>query len=186
MAVQVLVVGWLALLLAGFKSLAATSPAGAPAPLAALCADPFSRSAQCMLDVIAYDMQPTRHAVRRCYCRQVSLAVLMLTRCSNRCAAYKAAHRLRTLCSAPLPLHRFWKRWINGVTVIEALLYTWIVACEVRATNLVLPVQLCNCCRSQASLRTKTRVCWTACHACTGAGQRCTWRVALPRERVYA
>lgn len=40
--------------------------------------------------------------------------------------------RVRVALNAPLPPHAFWERWVNGVSIIEAMLYLWILALEVR------------------------------------------------------
>jgi hypothetical protein len=45
---------------------------------------------------------------------------------------HKVSKEVRALFNFPLPPRHFWKRWFNGCTVTEALLYAWLFAIEVR------------------------------------------------------
>jgi hypothetical protein len=48
-------------------------------------------------------------------------------------AVHMVSKKVRAICNFPLPPRHFWRRWINGCTIMEALLYVWLVALEVRS-----------------------------------------------------
>jgi hypothetical protein len=46
-------------------------------------------------------------------------------------AVHMVSKKVRAIFNFPLPPRHFWRRWINGCTIMEALLYVWLVALEV-------------------------------------------------------
>ena len=59
-------------------------------------------------------------------------------------AAFKFGHTLRALLTRPMPPAAFWGRWVNGLNVMEAFLYTWILALQASFCNVWVGKQLCG------------------------------------------
>ena len=53
-------------------------------------------------------------------------------------AAHWVASRVRAFCTKPMPPVGFWERWFNGLTLVEAFLYIWIITFEVCVPMLLM------------------------------------------------